>query len=678
MTVSLDAPVNTFTPAALGAGIDGHRLGDEERMLSPSNVKQMLTAGLQPVSYRLRTELAVDAWHWNPRGTWSDPKHHQGYWISDAHSPEPIRLCYGYHLPRRGDTTDEANNDGYSRLDDGDPGTFWKSNPYLDEHFTGEKNALHPQWVLIDLGAPHPVNALRIHWGIPFATRFAVQYANGPDAYFWAGPVGSWHTFPEGKAVRGEGGEALLRLSDKPVSARYIRIWMTESSGKAPAGSADIRDGLGYAIREIDAGVQDAGKFRDRMFHSRDKNRQTLVSVSSTDPWHREIDRDDGAEQPGFDMLAASGLTRKLPMLVPVAIVYDTPENAAAEAAFLKWRGYDVPRIEMGEECDGQKIHPADYGALYVQWADAIHKAVPSVQLGGPCFVTIDFDKTSPGWKYGNGWWIRHFLKYLESRGRSGDFTFLSFEWYPFDEVCEPSAPQMLQAPWMLRNAFELMHRNGVRVPMVVSEYGYSAFDGRPEVDLPGALVNADIAGLFLTLGGQASYLYGYEPNALEDDFGCSWGNNMLFLQDAHGGIRARMATFYAAQMLTRDWVQPSGGAHEIFPAKSDIRDPRGQDIVTAYALRRPDARSAVLLINKDPVRKCSVRLRFQHAGRDLPAPSGPWDLYQFSSRQYVWHENGPDGFAARSEPPEHRVVAGSDASRIELPPYSITVFRGY
>ncbi len=656
ITVWTDAPVNTFTPANLGAGIDGHHEGDEERMLSPANVKEMLTAGLKPVSYRLRTELAVDAWHWNPRGTWSDPARRQGYWTSDAHSAEPIRLCYGYHLPRRGDTNDEANNDGYSRLDDGDSKTFWKSNPYLDARFTGEDNAKHPQWVIIDLGAPREINAVRIRWGVPFATRFAVEYGSGATG---------WRAFPGGKITAGKGGEDLLRLGTE--STRQLRILMTAASGAAPKGAADVRDGLGYAIREIEAGFIDKeGIFHDRIVHSPTR-RQSEMTVSSTDPWHREIDRDGNVEQPGFDLLAASGLANGLPMLVPVAVVYDTPENAAAEIAFLRRRGYDTPRIEMGEEPDGQRMTPTDYGALYVQWADAIHKIAPGLQLGGPCFVSVDFDKESPGWRTGNGWWIRHFLAYLAARRHARDYNFFSFEWYPFDDVCKSSATQLPEAPRMLRNAFELMRGNGItrRIPMVLSEYGYSAFAGRAEVDLPGALLNADIAGLFLTLGGETAYLYGYEPNQLEDDYGCSWGDNMLFLQDAKGGVRARMATYYAARMVTREWAQPDGGRHEVFRADCDIKD-----LVAAYAVLRPDKRWAFLLINKDPAASHEVQLRF--AGKRAP-PRGPFDVCQFSGKQYVWHEQGPAGYPSRSEPPSREETAGP---RFRLPPYSLTVVR--
>src|ERR1700730_5343002 len=60
-------PANRFIPSrALGAGVDGHAEGETVRQLSPANIKAMLSAGLRPLTYRLRTELAGEAWHWNP------------------------------------------------------------------------------------------------------------------------------------------------------------------------------------------------------------------------------------------------------------------------------------------------------------------------------------------------------------------------------------------------------------------------------------------------------------------------------------------------------------------------------------------------------------------------------------------------------------------------------------
>src|SRR5205823_12536268 len=58
-------PANRFIPS-LGAGVDGHSIGETDRQLSPANIKAMLSAGLKPLTYRLRTELAGEAWHWNP------------------------------------------------------------------------------------------------------------------------------------------------------------------------------------------------------------------------------------------------------------------------------------------------------------------------------------------------------------------------------------------------------------------------------------------------------------------------------------------------------------------------------------------------------------------------------------------------------------------------------------
>src|SRR5438034_1370058 len=82
------------------------------------------------------------------------------------------------------------------------------------------------------------------------------------------------------------------------------------------------------------------GRFRDAMKRGPKRDGQSVVYVSSTDPWHREIDRDDNIEQPGFDFIYRSGLTNRLPAMVPVSLLYDTPENAAAEIRYLIARGY--------------------------------------------------------------------------------------------------------------------------------------------------------------------------------------------------------------------------------------------------------------------------------------------------------------------------------------------------
>ncbi len=322
-------PENRFIPSrALGAGADGHAQGETDRQLSPANIKAMLSAGLKPLTYRLRTELAGEAWHWNPNGRWSDPAHAQGYWTSSSKPGRPIHVSYGYRLPRRGNTIDQANADGYSRIDDGDPRTFWKSNPYLDEHFTGEQNSASPQWVMIDLGAEKQIDAIRILWAAPFASNYTVEFGEfvGEEDLSQRLPT-EWHSFPHGDIAKGNGGNALIKLADAPIPVKYVRIRLNESSGTGPK-SKDIRDRLGYAIREIYLGTLDGrGRLNDVIDHGIGRHEQTDIYVSSTDPWHRAIDRDADTEQPGFDFIFKSGLTNGLPLLLPVPVLFDTPDS---------------------------------------------------------------------------------------------------------------------------------------------------------------------------------------------------------------------------------------------------------------------------------------------------------------------------------------------------------------
>src|SRR6202162_2503435 len=153
---------NTIKPTeALGAGIDRLPYGAADKLFVDDTIKQILSAGWQTVTYRQNTELHVEAWHWNPQGTWSDPSG-KGYFIGSATPAESIRHSFGYPLPHRGFTrNDGTETRGYSRLTDGDLNSYWKSNPYLSPAFTGGGDSL-PQWVVLDLASNEEINAIRI------------------------------------------------------------------------------------------------------------------------------------------------------------------------------------------------------------------------------------------------------------------------------------------------------------------------------------------------------------------------------------------------------------------------------------------------------------------------------------------------------------------------------------
>ena len=649
LTIETNHQTAQFDPrSALGAGLDGHWQGEEARMLSLASVRQMLQAGLGPISFRLRTELAVDAWHWNPRGSWSDPRHRQGYWTSDAQPrrDQPILVSYGYKLPRRGNTRDEANDDGYSMLDDGDPMTFWKSNPYLAHPFTGEPDSHHPGWVVLEFQKPVPIDAIQIHWADPYATRFDVEYSTGGRVYFGGHPNGVWQRFERGKIVQGTGGTQLLKLSQHPVKAQYLRIWMTESSGTAAPGSSDLRDRLGYAIGEISAGWCDAsGALHDQVIHAPGQ-RQTIAYVSSTDPWHRAIDRDRKVEQPGVDLVFRSGITRSLPAMLAVPVLYGTPEDALSLVSYVKQSGYPIERYELGEEPDGQRVDPRDFATLYAQVAQRTRKVVPQAVLGGPSFVTADVDYLGLSYRQ----WIREARRELARRGQSGDLQFLSFEWYPFDDVLGAEARQVRDNTWKLEDAMTRLRSE--HLPLVLGEFNYSAYFTEHEVDLGGALLNAETAAQFLCGGGRTAYYYGYEPARL---------------QGKGEEAAVPVATFHAMRLVSTDWMDPHGGPHRAFRVHANL-GPHDEDLLSAFALERPDKSWSLLMLNKDAAHPARITL----AGVKPSRESGT--LLTYSAREYRWHADGRDGHPERNATPARSTVRIDQP--FTIPPWSISVLH--
>ncbi len=417
---------------AMGTSMDILPAKDFETDYSEPVIRAGLSAGWGPMTYRLNTELTYSAWHWNPNGTWSDEEKKSGYFTGSAVPKGFLRRSFGYHLPHRGTTRSDAGQNEYSRMTDGDAASYWKSNPYLSGKFTGAADSANPQWVEIDFAMPQEIDAIQIAWANPYATEYVVEYWTGTADALNKQTLGEWVKFPQGEVNGGTGGSKVQRLADQPIATRFLRIWMTDSSNTCDThGSEDLRNCVGYAISEISAGnFNSMGEFVDLVKHTPGQA-QTATQASSQDPWHTAKDIIPTRIQTGFDLFFRSGYTNHLPAMIPIAMIYSTPEDSAAELAYIEKRGYAVSYVEMGEEPDGAYMQPEDDAALYLQWATALHKVDPKLKLGGPIFTGANEDIQVWPNAQGETSWLGRFVDYLKAHGRLADLAFVSFEHYP-------------------------------------------------------------------------------------------------------------------------------------------------------------------------------------------------------------------------------------------------------
>src|SRR5207244_3559140 len=97
----------------------------------------------------------------------------------------------------------------------------------------------------------------------------------------------------------------------------------------------------------------------------------------------------------------------------------------------------------------------------------------------------------------------------------------------------------------------------------------------------------------------------------------------------------------------TEEWTRPSDSAdnwHDLFAATSNVHNRKGEELVTAYAVHRPDGLWSLLLINKDPNHSYKVRTIFRNeSSRTVSEFSGPVDVYQYSREQYQLNSDKDD-----------------------------------
>ena len=668
--------LNAFDPdAALGSSIDVLSKTGIDKVYTPHIVEEALSAGWGPITYRNNTELRMAAWHWTENGTWSDPAHQSGYWTGSADLREPVKYILSYALPHRGFATSG------DRPVDGPNLSYWKSNPYLTSKFTGESDALHPQWVVLDMKAEKAVDAVRIGWKSPYARVYQVDYWVGKDALdFDDGPDGEWKTFPAGQIRNGQGGAVTLKLGAS-VSTRFVRLWMTESSNTCDEhGGDDVRNCVGYAIEEFKAGTVDtAGNFAEAVQGATGRRGPTWC-VSSIDPWHAAADanKSGGGQHSGFDIFYTSGLTNNLPAMIPVTMLYGTADDAANEIAYIEKRGYPIAYVEMGEEPDGKHAIPEDYGALYVQFAAAIHKIDPKLKLGGPVFEGVNEDIHVWPDAQGRTSWMGRFVEYLEAHDRLNDLAFVSFEHYPFGR-CNVNWKDLYREPVVMKQILDVWRGDGVpkSVPLMVTESSVAAGLTGPMSQIFGGLWLAESIGSFFEGGGAAYYHSPIQPQPTQKTCQgyASWSN---FEADQEYNVSGYTAFYWAAHMINLEWVAHRSGVHRMFPSSADLKDGDGQSVIVSYAVHRPDGNWSLMLINRDPSAAHSVQVNFRDAERGKAgwfAGSVAW--VTFGSEQYVWKEDGANTHADPDGPPLGRTVAGGRAATYTLPKASITVLRG-
>lgn len=668
--------LNSFDPdRALGSSIDVLSRTGIDRVYTPHIVQESLSAGWGPITYRNNTELRMASWHWNDNGTWSDPVHKSGYFTGSTELKDPIRYILAYALPHRGFSTSG------DRPVQGPNLSYWKSNPYLTSKFTGESDSAHPQWVVVDLQAAKSVNAVRITWADPYATKYQVEYWVGKDALdFDRGPEGEWRVFSLGKIADARGGTATIKLSDTLVDTRFLRVLMTQSSNTCDLhGAGDIRNCVGYAIQEISVGTLNAaGTFVDVAHDATGENQPTFTS-SSIDPWHSATDvKATGAYQhSGFDLVFTSGITNSLPAMIPVTLLYSTPEDAAAQIAYIEKRGYPIAYVEMGEEPDGKHTMPEDYAALYVQWAIAIHRVDPKLKLGGPIFEGVNEDIHVWPDAQGRTSWMGRFLAYLKSRGHLSDLGFVSFEHYPF-EPCTITWKSLYTEPQLMKHILQVWRDDGVpdNVPLMVTESHMAAKLTGPMSTIFAALWLADNVGSFLEGGGAAFYHSPIQPEPVQSSC-LGWATWSNFVTDRDYNITGYTSLYFAARMINLEWVQHRSGTHQLFPSSSGLKDSEGNVLVTSYAVRRPDGNWSLMLVNRDEVNPHSVRVMFESADGKERGFSGPVTMTTFGSEQYDWQVAGADSHADPDGPPVAKVVPPDSGTIFNLPKASITVLRG-
>jgi hypothetical protein len=213
-------------------------------------------------------------------------------------------------------------------------------------------------------------------------------------------------------------------------------------------------------------------------------------------------------------------------------------------------------------------------------------------------------------------------------------------------------------------------------VPLMITEDHLAAGLTGPMSTIFSALWLADNVGSFFEGGGAVFHHSPIQPEPVHNSC-LGWATWSNFVADAEYNITGYTALYFAAHMINLEWVQHRSGVHQMFAASTDIKDEKGNVLVTSYAVRRPDGNWSLMLVNRDQANAHTVRVAFESGSKQKSHFGKQVTMTTFGSEQYVWKDEGPNSHADPDGPPVATTVMGNEHTIFTLPKASITVLRG-
>jgi hypothetical protein len=276
--------------------------------------------------------------------------------------------------------------------------------------------------------------------------------------------------------------------------------------------------------------------------------------------------------------------------------------------------------------------------------------------------------------------WLGRFLDYLKAHGRTSDLAFVSFEHYPLDP-CNINWSDLYREPQLWKGTLDAWREDGVpaEVPLYNTESNVSWSLTDPMQDVFAGLWLADSVGSFLTQAGPGARYYQFFVNPGPLEKGCqTWGTFGSFVADEKLEIKGYTAEYFAGQLINLDWVKHGAGMHRLYPAAGDLQDEAHHNLITAYAVKRPDGAWSLLILNKDPSNAHAVSIAFEDGGKEKEAQlSGTVKTVTFGATEYVWHSSGATSHADPDGPPKRSEMEWTKGQKVVLPKASITVVTG-